>query len=169
MLNWVTVIGEPSTSLSLLSTLPASGALFAVVIVSEERTGASLTDNTTICTVLGAETAPPSSVTVKVNEPLPKKLLLGMYKSCAACAAVKVWPASTGVTPSGKNSAPEAGTPVMVTPAMAPSTSWPPSDTGSTPSSRPVTAEADASGASLVGVSATIRLPDVLPCGLVTV
>ena len=152
----VTVSGLPSTSATVIAlplpaentNVPSSVALCAAGTLT---TGASLTAVIARLQLPGADTAPLLSVTVKPMVVLPNAFGSGRKTSPAACAAVKVWPTSTGVTPSASSRVPSAGNCVTVTELTVPSTSVPTSATGIVESSAPVPPPFCATGGSFTG------------------
>ncbi|MFT3956295.1 MAG: hypothetical protein QM722_18510 [Piscinibacter sp.] len=158
--SWVTVTAATVPSASVPPRFTAIG-VSSLPLPPEpmEATGASLTETMVSDTAAGAEVAPPLSVTVKRMVWSPWKSAPGRYSSVAACAGVRVWPTATWVTPSARNSVPPAGRRVTVTPTTEPSTSVPPSDSGSVPSSLPLAEAGVATGASLTGLSVIVVPP----------
>ena len=74
--------------------------------VTATVSGASFTAAIAISTVAGDEGVPLLSVTVKLNDKLPLKLLAGVKTKPDACAGVKFIAVVTAVTPSAKYNTP---------------------------------------------------------------
>ena len=170
MLNLVTTRVSPSTSLSLVRTLPVAVWSSFRVTLSLTPTGRSLTGATVMVAVaLSAETAPLLSTALYSKVVVPFQSLAGTKYT----GPVTLSPAFRAVPPlAPAYRVPLAGTEPMVKPVTLPSTSLPDRFTWMRAawSSLPEALTALATGASLVPVRVMVRVLSALaPCSSVTV